>query len=77
MTPPYNKDWPMTTATKTLLLALLLTGCASRAPVIIDSACDRFAVIYPSRQDTMETQRQILIHNRAWRAACIGGKVVP
>ena len=61
----------------TLLLALLLTGCASRAPVVIDSACDRFAVIYPSRQDTMETQRQILIHNRAWRAACIGGKVVP
>ena len=61
----------------TLLLALLLTGCTGRAPVVIDSACDRFAVLRPSRQDTMETQRQILIHNRAWRAACIGGKVVP
>ena len=61
----------------TLLLALLLTGCASRAPVVIDSACDRFAVIYPSRQDTMETQRQILAHNRIWRAACTGKKVQP
>lgn len=67
----------MTTATKTLLLALLLTGCASRAPVVIDSACERFAVLRPSRQDTMETQRQILAHNRIWRAACTGKKVQP
>ena len=67
----------MITATKTLLLALLLAGCASRAPVIIDSACERFAVIRPSRQDTMETQRQILVHNRVWRAACAGEKAAP
>lgn len=61
----------------TLLLALLLTGCASRAPVIIDSACERFAILHPSRQDTMETQRQILVHNRVWRAACAGEKAAP
>ena len=67
----------MTTATKTILLALLLAGCASRAPVVIDSACDRFAVLRPSRQDTMETQRQILAHNRIWRAACTGQRIHP
>ena len=70
----------MTTATKTLLLALLLTGCAGRAgraPVVIDSACDRFAILHPSRQDTMETQRQILAHNRIWRAACTGQRIHP
>ena len=75
--PLYDKDWPMTTAIKACCCALLLVGCASRAPVIIDSACERFAILHPSRQDTMETQRQILVHNRVWRAACAGEKAAP
>nr|DAQ49063.1 MAG TPA: hypothetical protein [Caudoviricetes sp.] len=67
----------MTTAIKACCCALLLVGCASRAPVIIDSACERFAILHPSRQDTMETQRQILVHNRVWRAACAGKGIAP
>ena len=67
----------MTTVIKACCCALLLTSCAARPPVIIDSACERFAVIRPSRQDTMETQRQILVHNRVWRAACTGQRIHP
>lgn len=53
-----------------MLIAAALAGCAAKPPVIIDASCASFTVIRPSRADTEETLRQILAHNRTWRALC-------
>ncbi|MFZ7175245.1 hypothetical protein ACLSYX_10560 [[Pasteurella] aerogenes] len=38
---------------------------------MINSACDGFALIKASRQDSTETLRQILVHNQTYRAICM------
>jgi hypothetical protein len=35
-----------------------------------DSSCSAFGVIRPSRSDTLDTKRQVLVHNRTWRELC-------
>lgn len=54
---------------KTVTAALLLAGCSAKT-IFIDSACQSFAVIYPSRRDTAETKRQVLAHNRIYEQQC-------
>ncbi|MDY4280040.1 MAG: hypothetical protein SOX56_02980 [[Pasteurella] mairii] len=59
---------------KTLVFALvmsLLTACQTPAISVINSACDGFALIKASRQDSTETLRQILVHNQTYRAICM------
>lgn len=51
-----------------VISAFLLSGCARN--VVVDSSCDSFRVIHPSRQDTTETQRQVLAHNKIWEHMC-------
>jgi hypothetical protein len=53
----------------------LLTGCASgsidfNGPT--DSACKSFKPIRASKQDTEDTKRQVIGHNRAYDAVCPG-----
>ena len=59
---------------KWMLLCAAITatsGCATTAPVGgPDVACNSFEVIRPSRADTPDTKRQILVHNRTWRTIC-------
>jgi hypothetical protein len=38
--------------------------CVEEQPQVIDSFCQRAAIIQPAQADTFETKRQILIHNR-------------
>ena len=56
-----------------LLSGFLLTGCAiggleTNGPT--DSACKSFKVIRASKQDTADTRRQVIGHNRAYEAIC-------
>ncbi|MGQ0287135.1 hypothetical protein ACT2CV_08025 [Pasteurellaceae bacterium 22721_9_1] len=37
---------------------------------MINNSCAGFSLITASRQDTTETLRQILVHNRTYRAIC-------
>ncbi|WP_165381637.1 hypothetical protein [Avibacterium paragallinarum] len=34
------------------------------------TGCSAFGLIYPSRQDTLETKRQVLNHNLAYEQIC-------
>lgn len=56
-----------------LLSACLLTGCATVTPEIADSGCRSFKPISSSKQDTEQTRRQIVGHNRAFDAICSKG----
>lgn len=58
-----------------LCTALFLTGCTAsnldlNGPT--DSACKSFRPIRASVQDTAETKRQVIGHNRAYDAICPG-----
>lgn len=57
----------------TSLLLILMTGCTTTT-VIKAPSCDGFKLIYPSRNDTLETKRQVLNHNEFYEAHCKGGK---
>lgn len=58
----------------------LLTGCASGSIEIngpTDSACKSFRPIRASTQDTAETKRQVIGHNKAYDAICPGQGAPP
>jgi hypothetical protein len=46
-----------------------LAGCVDPPPVVV-SDCDWAEPIFPSRDDTPQTKRQILLHNRKGAAHC-------
>lgn len=52
-------------------LMLCMTSCAGTGAAI-KPGCESFQAIYVSRLDVMtaETERQILAHNKTWRAIC-------
>lgn len=58
----------------TLLLSLTIatSGCvATKTPrAVPDSSCAAFSIIRPSRQDTLDTKRQVLAHNTIYRKIC-------
>lgn len=59
--------------TKWMLLCaatIAISGCATTRQEVPDVSCSSFSVIRPSRADTPETKRQVLIHNQTWRAMC-------
>lgn len=53
-----------------LLIASLMTGCGTSSVGIADSSCASFKPINMSKQDTTETKRQIVGHNKAYEAIC-------
>ena len=53
-------------------MAVALSGCVGNAPAAVSSACAWIKPIHPSRQDTIETLRQIDEQLKAIRANCPG-----
>ncbi|ARU65475.1 hypothetical protein BTV20_08635 [Histophilus somni] len=53
-----------------LTVTALLTACNSPTISVINPGCAGFAVIKASRQDTTETLRQIMVHNKTYREIC-------
>lgn len=47
-----------------------LAGCVTTEKGVVDSSCQSFAIIHPSRSDTFDTKRQVLAHNQTYRALC-------
>lgn len=49
-----------------------LSGCVTtQGPKAVpDTSCVAFSVIRPSRDDTLETKRQVLAHNTVYRKIC-------
>ncbi len=65
----------MPTRRKPMLLAAaltscLLSGCSTSGVVTVDSSCRSFKPIAMSKNDTPDTKRQIIGHNRAYDAVC-------
>lgn len=52
------------------ILFLLLASACAPPPHLRVEGCAFFGYIYPSQQDTEETQRQILNHNIAYQKLC-------
>lgn len=50
------------------------SGCVSTGSTTVASGCSAFTIIRPSRQDTLETKRQVLAHNTVYREVCVGAK---
>jgi len=53
--------------------ACLTTACSTSTFEIngpTDSACKSFKIIRASKQDTADTKRQVIGHNRAYEAIC-------
>lgn len=54
-----------------LISLCFLTGCAGNGAMgVADSSCKSFRPIAMSKQDTTETKRQIVGHNRAYDEIC-------
>jgi len=51
---------------------IALSGCVtSQGPKPVkDTSCVAFKVIHPSRDDTLDTKRQVLEHNTVYRKLC-------
>jgi hypothetical protein len=61
--------------TLSFLAICALSGCletTSQPALVSDSSCLAFTVIHPSTEDvlTLDTKRQILAHNKIYRALC-------
>ena len=61
--------------------AISLAGCAGSPfgemipkATPIGAGCSAFEVLHPSRQDTLGTKQQILVHNNTYRELCPGAK---
>lgn len=56
------------------LATFVLSGCVTtqgyQGPVAPDSSCTAFKVLHPSKADTTETKRQVLVHNSIYRRIC-------
>lgn len=63
----------MTKSTLLCVATIVISGCVSTGskPVPV-SNCSSFEIIRPSRQDTLETKRQVLAHNTVYRKVCGG-----
>lgn len=55
--------------TMTLGISLLLGGCAT-GQVVVDSYCQSYSIIRPSRKDTPDTLKQVLRENNKYRSVC-------
>ena len=57
-----------------LLMSFLLTGCQTMGSAGINTAgsCTIFKPITWSKQDTLETAKQVVGHNAAWKSLCAG-----
>jgi len=54
-----------------MLLSFVLTGCQTMASVATKPAiCSAFKPIYWSKDDTLETAKQVREHNAAWKSVC-------
>ena len=54
-----------------MLLAVMLSGCATTSTSVIDTSCEAFGPISHSSKDTDATVDQIIGHNAAWDALCL------
>ena len=54
------------------LMLIALAGCQTTASAGTDRsvACQAFKPIYWSKSDTVETAKQAIEHNAAWKALC-------
>ncbi|AON57368.1 hypothetical protein A4212_09980 [Pasteurella multocida] len=58
---------------KTLLAIAVMTSlnaCTPKAIYVTNNSCAGFSIIKASKQDSTETLRQILVHNRTYREIC-------
>jgi hypothetical protein len=55
-----------------LLILLSLTACGERVGLGIEAACDTFDYVTISQFDTMETVKQVFVHNSKLEAFCDG-----
>lgn len=57
-----------------LLMSFLLTGCQTMGSAGINTvgSCTIFKPITWSKQDTLETAKQVVEHNAAWKSLCAG-----
>lgn len=53
------------------LAAVALGGCATTG--ITDTSCQSFMPIAASKQDTVQTKRQVVAHNRVFDRLCTKG----
>ena len=54
-------------------LSLIMSGCSWLCPdQPILNGCETFTIIYPSRNDTLQTKEQILKHNLKHEGICNG-----
>lgn len=60
----------MISATKVVILLLLLGGCATKPQLVVSDYCENATIIRPSRQDTPGTLRQIASNNAKYRGVC-------
>lgn len=54
------------------MLPLLTSSCTPTVTSVTTTGCTAFGLIYPSRQDTTETKRQVLAHNLTYEEVCHG-----
>ena len=55
-----------------LLILLSLTACGTKAGLGIEAACDTFDYVIVSQFDTLETVKQVYVHNSKLEAFCDG-----
>ena len=55
-----------------LALIPLMSSCTPTVTSVTTTGCTAFGLIYPSRQDTTETKRQVLAHNLTYEEICNG-----
>ena len=53
---------------------IAVSGCVStqKTAPVAGADCGAYQIIRPSRQDTLETKRQVLAHNTVYRKLCEG-----
>jgi hypothetical protein len=59
-----------------LTLPLSLVACQTTASVATSKSvsCEAFRPIYWSKLDTLDTQKQAVEHNAAWKSLCVEKK---
>lgn len=55
-----------------LVLVMLTSSCTPTVTSVTTTGCTAFGLIYPSRQDTTQTKRQVLAHNLTYEEICNG-----
>ena len=60
----------ITELTALCLASLLMSSCSQKVISVKTSGCSAFGLIYPSREDTEETKRQVLNHNLTYEKIC-------